>query len=105
MSFFRHREIYRSDEWGKAEEAGASSAHRVDEFPAGYSWAGCSPAEPACASPASFRVGGPVLRDNQISANGILSLFPLSQRWGPQQTALSTKTHLKEVSHFGSGTE
>ena len=27
-------------------------AHRLDEFPAGYSLAGCSPAEPASASPA-----------------------------------------------------
>src|SRR5215510_14593533 len=30
---------------------GARSAHRLDEFPAGYSSAGCSPAEPASASP------------------------------------------------------
>ena len=29
----------------------APSAHRLDEFPAGYSSAGCSPAEPASASP------------------------------------------------------
>jgi hypothetical protein len=27
-------------------------AHRLDEFPAGYSLTGCSPAEPAFASPA-----------------------------------------------------
>jgi len=29
-----------------------SPTHCLDESPAGYSWAGCSPAEPACASPA-----------------------------------------------------
>ncbi len=89
MSFLRHKEIYRSDGNRNAEAAGAASAHRVDEFPAGYSWAGCSPAEPACASPASFRIGGPVLRDNQCSANGILSLWSLSQCRGPEQSCTS----------------
>jgi hypothetical protein len=48
MSFNRHREIYPSD-----EDAGSTSvlAHRLDEFPAGYSLAGCAPALPASASP------------------------------------------------------
>lgn len=48
MSFNRHREIYPSD-----EDAGITSvlAHRLDEFPAGYSLAGCAPALPASASP------------------------------------------------------
>jgi transposase InsO family protein len=51
VSFFRHAEIYRSD--GKKEPAEAGSPdHRFDESPAGYSLAGCSPAEPASASPA-----------------------------------------------------
>ena len=86
MSFLGHPEIYRSDGGRKAEAALAASAHRFDEFPAGYSWAGCSPAEPACASPASFRIGVPVLRDNPYSANGILSLSCLSQCWGPEQS-------------------
>jgi putative transposase len=60
MSFFRHREIYRSDvvsnvvsnRNGEPVETG-SPDHRLDESPAGYSLAGCSPAEPASASPAS----------------------------------------------------
>jgi putative transposase len=53
MSFFRHREIYRSDEGfnRKPTEAG-SPDHRLDESPAGYSLAGWSPPEPASASPA-----------------------------------------------------
>ncbi len=57
MSFSRHGEIYRSDGLGfvgagrRARWADAP-AHRLDEFPAGYSLAGCSPAEPASASPA-----------------------------------------------------
>ena len=55
MSFFRHGEIYR---WGnKPAEHGepnrsSSPAHPIDESPTGYSLAGCSPAEPASASPA-----------------------------------------------------
>jgi hypothetical protein len=52
MSFSRHREIYPSDEG--AARKGHAPAHRADEFPAGYSLAGCSPAEPASASPAGF---------------------------------------------------
>ena len=57
MSFSRHGEIYRSDGLGfvgagrRARWADAP-AHRLNEFPAGYSLAGCSPAEPASASPA-----------------------------------------------------
>ena len=55
MSFFRHREIFRSDVGllndGKPTQAG-SPDHRLDESPAGYSLAGWSPPEPASASPA-----------------------------------------------------
>ena len=43
MSFLRYEEIYRPI---------SSSRSRYDEFPAGYSLAGCAPAEPASASPA-----------------------------------------------------
>jgi hypothetical protein len=55
MSFFRHEEIYRSDVGSEVEGEPArtdSPDHRLDESPAGYSSAGCSPAEPASASPA-----------------------------------------------------
>ena len=57
MSFLRHREIYRSDgldlRWSGAQSARLHApTHRFDEFPTGYSLAGCSPAEPASASPA-----------------------------------------------------
>jgi putative transposase len=53
MSFFRHREIYRSDGGfnRKPTEAG-SPDHRLDESPAGYPLAGWSPPEPASALPA-----------------------------------------------------
>ena len=49
MSFPRHGEIYPSD--GGARLSADAPAHRLDEFPIGYSSAGCSPAEPASASP------------------------------------------------------
>ncbi len=56
MSFFRHGEIYRWDnkpgqERGELNQV-SSPAHPIDESPTGYSLAGCSPAEPASASPA-----------------------------------------------------
>src|ERR1019366_3784009 len=50
MSFLRHGEIYHFDEG--VIPADHALAHRNDEFPAGYSLAGCTPAEPASASPA-----------------------------------------------------
>jgi putative transposase len=55
MSFFRHEEIYRPMYVSSWRSLGATMAaaptHRLDEFPTGYSSAGCSPAEPASASP------------------------------------------------------
>ena len=54
MSFFRHREIYQSDAASKAKGKPAETGspdHRLDESLTGYSSAGCSPAEPASASP------------------------------------------------------
>jgi transposase InsO family protein len=61
MSFFRHREIFQSDVGlktkGKPAETG-SPDHRLDESPAGYSLAGCSPAEPTSASPTEDHYDG-----------------------------------------------
>jgi putative transposase len=59
MSFFRHKEIYRSDVGSRTEGEPAETGspdHRCDESPAGYSLAGCSPAEPTSASPAGIIV-------------------------------------------------
>jgi len=53
MSFSRHGEIYR---WDGETKKPASPAHPIDESPAGYSLAGCSPAEPDSASPAKAMV-------------------------------------------------
>jgi transposase InsO family protein len=55
MSFFRHGEIYQSDERDRNSGERPKSrppTHRSDESPAGYSSASCSPAELASASPA-----------------------------------------------------
>ena len=60
MSFFRHREIYQSDVVSKAKGESAETGspdHRLDESPSGYSSAGCSPAEPASASPDADHCG------------------------------------------------
>ena len=58
MSFPRHPEIYRPMWPSLWPSLGATTAaaptHRLDEFPAGYSLAGRSPAEPASASPAGY---------------------------------------------------
>jgi len=53
MSFSRHGEIYR---WDRETANTVSPAHPIDESPAGYSLAGCSPAEPDSASPAETRI-------------------------------------------------
>src|SRR5689334_7929351 len=49
MSFLRYQEIYPPD--GNAGIAAAVPAHRLDEFPVGYSSASCTPALLASASP------------------------------------------------------
>ena len=53
MSFFRHREIFRSDVIRSVRERRnrRSPAHRLDEFPVGYSSTSCTPALLASASP------------------------------------------------------
>src|SRR5438270_13912118 len=51
MSFLRHREIYQVEGKGRGRNRGYARTSRLDESPVGYSWAGCSPAEPASASP------------------------------------------------------
>jgi transposase InsO family protein len=60
VSFFRHREVFRSD--GQKDKTGAqveacAPVHRLDETPAGYSSAGWSPPEPASASPVEHQCG------------------------------------------------
>ena len=60
MSFFRHGETHHpmSTENFATGQPGwdCPVPHRHDEFPAGYSLAGCAPAEPTSASPADSQV-------------------------------------------------
>ena len=66
MSFLRHQEIYQSDELERRRARARASpvralAHRLDEFPVGYSLVSCPPAELTSASPTGLIVNnGPV---------------------------------------------
>jgi putative transposase len=77
MSFFRYGEIYRWD--GEAAPT-VSPAHPIDESPAGYSLAGCSPAEPASASPA----------EPMVNPNMPLGITKNSKRQVRQSETVST---------------
>ena len=76
MSFLRHGKIYR---WDRETARTVSPAHPIDESPAGYSLAGCSPAEPDSASPAEAMVtqnlalGITKNSKQQVRANKIVS--------------------------------
>jgi len=75
MSFFRHEEIYRSDvspgySWERQLNVAAPVLIGCDEFPVGYSLAGCPPAEPASALPTSNDSKQSTLPYNHFSAYG-----------------------------------
>ena len=93
MSFLRHGEIYRFD-----IEPMTGSGNRcrrsqpligVDEFPVGYSLAGCPPAEPASASPTANSLQSPTPPHNDFSSNGTYPLNLVSQPKGALQVAPS----------------
>ena len=76
MSFLRHKEIYQSDEQKneRARLCNHALAHRLDEFPVGYSLASCSPAELASALPTGLIVNnGPVEDKNFFRRAGGVS--------------------------------
>src|SRR6266478_7380037 len=99
LSFPRHPEIYRSDVGCKTQSRGRGAASRWSvpgpakgrdgrtapypsstmSFRTGYSLAGCSPAEPASASPAATSMQWGLNVGNDLSANGNLSLIFVSQ--------------------------
>src|ERR1039457_4603782 len=90
MSFLRHGEIYHFDDGASSEGVipadHALAHHRNDEFPAGYSSAGCSPAAPASASPAGASLLESLPQAKDFAASGNLSLVTVSQPWGSLQT-------------------
>ena len=106
MSFLRHAEIYRSDmvcqtfeSWGRGTASRWSApgpakgrdgrtapcSSSAMSFRAGYSLAGCSPAEPASASPTALSMRWGMSAGNYMSANGNLSLVSVSQHKGAVQ--------------------
>jgi hypothetical protein len=109
MSFLRHAEIYRSDVVYKTVESlGRAAASRWSapgpaegrsprtapcsssamSFRAGYSLAGCSPAEPASASPTALSIHCGLSAGNDLSANGNLSLVSVPQHRGAVQESV-----------------
>jgi hypothetical protein len=88
MSFPRHTKIYQSDEpKGSRTNCSASLGdHRSDESSASYSFVGCSPAEPASASPAATSFSHNPAAVHCSAAKRNLSPFSLSQPKGPLQT-------------------
>ena len=110
MSFLRHAGIYRSDvAWHNLESWGRGTASRWSapgpakrrdgtaapcsssamSSRAGYSLAGCSPAEPASASPTDLSMRWGMSAGNYLSANGNLSLVSVSQHKGAVQLPIS----------------
>ena len=90
MSFLRHEEIYRSDarlspSWERQSVSSLPVLIGCDEFPVGYSLAGCPPAEPASASPTGNDSQQPTLPYNDFSANGNSPLNFVSQPKGALQ--------------------
>ena len=90
MSFLRHKEIYRSDvrlgqSWERQPVSSLPVLIGCDEFPVGYSLAGCPPAEPASASPTGNDSQQPTLPYNDFSANGNYPLNFVSQSKGALQ--------------------
>jgi hypothetical protein len=85
MSFLRHGKIYQSDGfWGKLDRTSPfPTDHRFDESSTGYSFPGCSPAEPGSASPilSSFAFRPADVKSSAVNRN--LSLIKLSQPKGP----------------------
>ena len=93
MSFLRHRGIYRSDGFwhaGSERHSSLPALIGLDEFRPGYSLAGCSPAEPASASPATNDSPQPNPPYNDFSANGNNPLNSVSQPRGALHFPVAT---------------
>jgi hypothetical protein len=81
MSFLRHEEIYRSDVGPRQEREQLTLSLLplligCDEFPVGYSLAGCPPAEPASASPTrNYSLQQPTLPYNYFSQSLFGNIF------------------------------
>ena len=98
MSFPRHTKIYQSD--GLKRELNWSfnslTDHRSDESSTGYSFMGCSPAEPMSALPVfnSFSLNPAAVQSS--AANRKLSPFSLSQQRGPLHDVVHPKSETRQ---------
>src|SRR5437763_3391125 len=89
MSFLRHQEIYLPICSGRDLAEDRAPSHRLDEFPAGYSLAGCAPAVPTSASPTGTSMLWSEAKAKPFAANSILSLISLSHLRGAVQPLVS----------------
>jgi hypothetical protein len=94
MSFFRHGEIYHFDEG--AIPADHALAHRNDEFPDGYSLAGCAPAEPAAASPSGAHLARKGFRGTMQFQRTVRSALTVCLTPGDNPTAIEVMEFLKD---------
>ena len=105
MSFKRHGEIYPID--GSVDPNTGAPAHRSDEFPAGYSLAGRSPAEPASASPTAAEYASILWR--RLSSF-LRSAYSLTKHIGSESTLANLffcpadGVHLKDHYYGGNPT-
>ena len=76
--------------WERQLVIAAPALIGCDEFPVGYSLAGCPPAEPASASPTGNDSQQSTLPYNDSSANGIYPLNFVSHSKGALQSRLSS---------------
>ena len=104
MSFLRHGQVYQPERIpaGPARRRPSFSTPppragiRLDEPADGYSLVGCSPAEPASASPSGSIIGHNPLAVNTLRAIPQLSLFFLCQRRGAVQHTVSFSATLSD---------
>jgi hypothetical protein len=89
MSFLRHQEIYLPICPGRDPAGDRAPSHRLDEFPVGYSLAGCAPAEPTSASQTTPSMLWSDRKTKAFAANSILSLICMSHLRGAVHRACS----------------
>ncbi len=98
MSFLRHEEIYRSDvrlgqTWERQPVSSLPVLIGCDEFPVGYSLAGCPPAEPASASPTGTILNNPHCR-TMIFQRTATTPFTSCLTFGVHSNSAASSTHL-----------
>jgi hypothetical protein len=113
MSFLRHEKIYRSDVGlghTESRRCGLPPALiGLDEFPVGYSLAGCSPADPASASPTGEHCAVNSSRRSKTfhrTANSVLTVCLISGGrsmvlWTHQCTSMIPRNFLRLCSLCG----